>query len=81
MKNSLGLSIFAMVLMLVGLVVLPVSAAFVPITNEMTEQSFDADDDGLSFVFENGVGEDVGGGDFYFTIDNDFVVKRQTYKV
>jgi len=51
LKNSLGYSIFAMVLMLVGLVVLPVSAAFVPITNEMTEQSFETDDDGHTYLY------------------------------
>ena len=51
MKNSLGYSIFALVLMFVGLVVLPISAAFVPITNEMTEQSFEADDDGHTYLY------------------------------
>lgn len=37
--------------MLVGLVVLPVSAAFAPITNEMTEQSFENDDDGHTYLY------------------------------
>jgi len=51
LKNRLGYAIFAMVLMIVGLAVLPVSAAFVPITEEMTEQSFDADSDGHTYLY------------------------------
>ena len=51
MKNSLGHTIFALVLLLVGLAVLPVNAAFVPITDEMTEQTFVADDDGHTYLY------------------------------
>ncbi|MFW9844224.1 MAG: hypothetical protein ACFFEV_06600, partial [Candidatus Thorarchaeota archaeon] len=51
MKNSLGLSIFALVLMIVGLAVLPVSAASVPTTNQMTEQSFTVDDNGHTYLY------------------------------
>jgi len=54
MKNRFGLSIIAITLMLMGLAVLPISAAFVPVTNEMTEQSFDADDDGHTYVYVDG---------------------------
>ena len=54
MKNRFGLSIIAITLMLMGLVLAPVSAAFVPVTNEMTEQSFDADDNGHTYVYVDG---------------------------
>ncbi len=36
---------------------------------------FDADDNGLSFVFEDENGLDVGGVDHYFSIDNNFSIK------
>ncbi len=40
MKNRFGLSVIAISLMLMGFAVLPISAAYVPVTIEMAEQSF-----------------------------------------
>ncbi len=51
MKIGQHYSIFAIMVMIMGLVVLPVSTAFAPVTNEMTEQSFEADDDGHTYLY------------------------------
>ena len=54
MENRLGLSIIAITLMLMGFAVLPASAAFVPVTYEMEEQTFVADADGHTYVYVDG---------------------------
>ncbi|MHA1637714.1 MAG: hypothetical protein ACTSUB_06830 [Candidatus Thorarchaeota archaeon] len=53
MKNRLAYSVFAITLMLMGIAVLPASAAFVPVTNETTEQSFLTDENGHTYLYDS----------------------------
>ncbi len=78
MKNRFGLSVIAITLMLMGLAVLPVNAAFAPVTNEMTEQSFEADDNGHTYVYVDGNLDWLS--DNYVVHDEDVDVTRYSYE-
>ena len=51
---KLGFSVFALALMLAGMVALPASAAYVPLIEETSTQTLDAYDNGHTYLYKDG---------------------------
>jgi len=77
--KKVAISVFAISLMLLGMTLLPVSAAFVPTQLEMTEQNLTADGNGHTYVYAPSVEDFSKASNIHLVHDEDVDVDEYDY--